>query len=595
MRFRKPIVALSTAGLLALAACGGGSGGGGSASGGGGVDAKNLGNTGSNQDPTAKGPVTISGAQKGGNVTELTSTGLTTSIDPQDMYFTDVDALGTALLFRQLTQYKYDPKSGQMVLVPDLATDLGQHNSDYTEWKFTIRDGVKWENGKPVTAEDVARGIIASMDGKTFGDGPGLYYSNPFFLGGDKYKGPYTEKDPNGTKQKAVTVSGNTITIKMSQPFPDFPYYGTFPAMGPRPAGKAGDPATYAQHPLSTGPYKIKTYTRAKSLVLVRNPQWDPNTDPARTAYPDTYTFKAGVQYDQIDAILLADKGAGQTTMTDENIQAQDYRKFQQQAGDRIVNGGSPCTYFMAPDYRKITDIKVRQALAWAYPYKDAILAAGLIPDVTAIPATNLMPPGIPGRTEYNPLPGHQPLQTDVNKAKQLLQQSGNMNYEIKFLWRTDDPTNTKIKDVMVKSFTAAGFKATPVPTTLAQYTTDRENPNAPINLRMYGWCSDWPSGTTWIPTLLGSTNIKEVGLGTNDAAFSEPTIDAKIKAAMKAPIAKQPALWNGLDKEILTKYLPVIPQYYAGVASAHGSKIQGDYNDNTLGEPTWKNIWVSK
>jgi peptide/nickel transport system substrate-binding protein len=595
MRFRKPIVALSTAGLLALAACGGGSGGGSSASNGNSDTNNNLGNTGNGQDAAAKGPITLSGATKGGTVTVLTSTGLTTSIDPQDAYFTDADAIITNLIERELTQYRYDPKSGQMILVPDLATDLGQHNADYTEWKFTIRDGLKWENGKPLTAQDVARGIIASMDGKTFGNGPGLYYSNPYFLGGDKYKGPYTENDPNGTKQKAVSVSGNTITIKMSQPFPDFPYYGAFAAMGPRPAGKAGDPATYAQHPLSTGPYKIKDYTRAKSLVLVRNTNWDPSTDPGRTAYPDGYDFKAGVQPDQIDAILLADKGAGQTTLTYDDIQAQDYRKFQQQASDRIVNGGSPCTYFLAPDYRKITDIKVRQALAWAYPYKDVILAGGLIPNVTAIPATNLMPPGIPGRTQYNPLPGHQPLQTDTDKAKQLLQQSGNMNYEIKFLWRTDDPVNTKTKDVLVKSLTAAGFKATPVPTTLAQYTTDRENPNTPINLRAYGWCSDWPSGSTWIPPLLQSTNIKDVGLGTNDAAFSEPSVDTKIKATMKMPAAQQPAAWNNLDKEILTKYFPVIPQWYTGVAQVHGSKIQGHDDNNTLGMPTFANLWISK
>ncbi|MDX6326827.1 MAG: peptide/nickel transport system substrate-binding protein [Nocardioidaceae bacterium] len=595
MRFKKPIVALSTAGLLALAACGGGSSGGNSASNGNSVNKDTLGNTGNGQDPTAKGPVTISGAQKGGMVTVLTTTGITTSIDPQDMYYTDTDALGTGLMFRSLTQYKYDPKSGQMILVPDLATDLGQHNADYTQWTFTIRSGVKWETGDPVTAQDVARGIIASMDAKAFPDGPGLYYSNPYFLGGDKYKGPYTENDPNGTKQQAVSVSGNKVIVKMSQPFPDFPYYGTFPAMGPRPAAADSDPATYGQHPLATGPYMIKSYTRSKSLVLQRNPNWDPATDPARTQYPDGYDVKAGVQYAQIDEILLADKGQGQTTMTYEDIQAQDYRKFQEQAQDRIVNGGSPCTYFLAPDYRKITDLKVRQALAWAYPYKDVILASGLIPNVTAIPATNIMPPGIPGRVEYNPLAGHQALQTDPAKAKQLLQESGNTGYEIRFLWRTDNEVNTKSKDVLVKALQAAGFKATPVATTEAAYTDERANPKTDINLRSVGWCSDWPSGSTWIPPNFQSTDIANVGLGTNFEAFSEPTIDAKIKQTMKAPVADQPKMWNDLEKEIQTKYFPVIPQYYTGIAQVHGSKIQGHNDDNTLGMPTYKNIWVSQ
>ncbi len=50
---------------------------------------------------------------------------------------------------RSLTQYKYDPTTKRMILVPDLATDLGKSNSTYTKWKFTIRPGVKLENGRP--------------------------------------------------------------------------------------------------------------------------------------------------------------------------------------------------------------------------------------------------------------------------------------------------------------------------------------------------------------------------------------------------------------------------------------------------------------
>jgi peptide/nickel transport system substrate-binding protein len=437
MRFKKPIVALSTAGLLALAACGGGSGDNGdNGSSGSGINKDKLGDTGNGQDPSAKGPVSIDGAKEGGTVTVLTSTGLTTPIDPTDLYYTDTNAIMTGLVTRALTQYKYDEGSGQMILVPDLATDLGTPNSDYTEWKFTLRDGVKWENGDPVTPEEVMFGICRSMDAKTFPDGPGLYYSNPYFLGGDKYKGPYTEKDPNCDKQQAVSVNGNDITVKMSQPFPDFPYYASFPAMGPIPTGKASDPASYARHPMASGPYKIKSYSVAKGLDLVRNDQWDPNTDPARTQYPDEYNFKAGQSPDQIDQILLADSGAGQTTMTYDDVQAKDYREFQQKAPDRLALGGSPCTYFYAMDYRTLKDKAIKEALVWAIPYKDQILSSGLIPDVNAIPAHNLMPPGVPGRVDYNPVPGHGDFETDADKAKQILKDSGNLRMVLRLAVR---------------------------------------------------------------------------------------------------------------------------------------------------------------
>ena len=122
MRLKTPLVALSSVGLLALAACGG--------SGGSSTPRRtpsnfNPGATGNGQDANAKGPVTIAGAQKGGTVTVLTLTGLTTTIDPSEIYYTDTSSIMSGLVTRSLTQYKYDPTSKQMVLVPDLATDLG--------------------------------------------------------------------------------------------------------------------------------------------------------------------------------------------------------------------------------------------------------------------------------------------------------------------------------------------------------------------------------------------------------------------------------------------------------------------------------------
>jgi peptide/nickel transport system substrate-binding protein len=592
MRLKRSAVALATASLLALAACGGGgdddnkSGGGEPSSS---VDTENLGNTGSGMDPTRQGPVTIEGAEKGGTITVLTTTGLTTPIDPTDLYYTDTYAVMAGLVTRSLTQYDYDEDSGEMVLVPDLATDLGTPNADFTEWKFTIRDGAKWETGAPVTADEVAFGLERSMDGKTFQNGPGLYYSNPYFLGGEDYKGPYT--DPDG-QQQAISVDGNTVTIKMSKPFPDFPYYASFPAMGPIPTDPAvSDPAKYAQHPLATGPYKISQYTIGKSLTLVRNENWDPATDPARTAYPDKYVFKAGGQDAQIDQIMLNDSGDAKTTISYNDVLAQDYRKMNDTG--RLAVGGSPCTYFYALDQRQMPDKSIAEALTWAIPYNDQIVAAGLIPGVTAIATQNLMPPGVPGREPYDPVEGHGAFQTDAAKAKQILTDNGHEGFEIKFLFATDSDSSVASKDTLVKGLEAAGFKATPVATTNAKFVADRDDVNGDINLRSYGWCSDWPSGSTWVPTIFQSTDLDEVGFGTNESAFNNPDIDAKIDNVFSLPTDEQPKAWNDLEKEIMTTYLPVVPRYYTAVAQMYGSQIEGYHVDNTLGMPNFRDLWV--
>lgn len=58
-----------------------------------------------------------------------------------------------------------------MVLVPDLATDLGRHNANFTSWTFTLRPGVMFSNGRPVTPQDIAYGIERSFDREMFPSG----------------------------------------------------------------------------------------------------------------------------------------------------------------------------------------------------------------------------------------------------------------------------------------------------------------------------------------------------------------------------------------------------------------------------------------
>ena len=99
-----------------------------------------------------------------------------------------------------------------MALVPDLATDLGTHNDSYTRWTFTIRPGVKWQNGQPVTAKEVAWGMTRCMDAATFPTGACQYYSNVYDKGGASLQGSYT----SGRKTYFSTGSRSTATRSRS-------------------------------------------------------------------------------------------------------------------------------------------------------------------------------------------------------------------------------------------------------------------------------------------------------------------------------------------------------------------------------------------
>ncbi len=135
-------------------------------------------------------------------------------------------------------------------------------------------------------------------------------------------------------------------------------------------------------------------------------------------------------------------------------------------------------------------------------------------------------------------------------------------------------------------SLEAAGFKATPL---VVPNPYDMNiDPDAPVNLRIGGWCPDWPSGSIWFPPLFDSESQIDVG-----PYFDEPEIDAEIERIAGLPIQEQPAAWGELDRSTMTDYYPVIVTRYQAVPTLHGSRIGGVNVDSVYEMPTWKDIHV--
>ena len=587
MRRSKPLALVAGAALLTLAACGG-SGGGGE----GNQPTRSFTDaTGGDKNPKAAAPAAdVEGAKDGGTITVyLPGDPGPADLDPTNGWSVTGNSIQQALTSRSLTQYLRND-DGSITLVPDLATDLGTHNSDYTEWQFTIRDGVKWEDGTPITAEQVAWGLCRSMDSDTFPSGPGTEYSQTYFFGAGKYKGPYTEKDPNCTKWGGTSVDGNTITIKMAKPFPDMDYWGAFMAMGPSPLGKAATPPDYGQNILSNGPYKVESFRPEEELTLVKNDQWDPNTDPARHQYADKFVFKFNQDQAKVDQIMLSDNTESQTAVS-AALGSNNYDKANSELGDRLVQQSSQCTSFLSPDYNETT-LNVRKAIAYAYPYEDAWLAGGEVPGVTRVPANSIMPPGMAGKSDYF-VDGEQ-FTYNPDKAKELLSEEGygdSKPYPITMVYYELDPLAVAVQKQITKGFEESGFKVTAIPVQESPYNIwlDPDNKiNKKLNLRGVNWCSDWPSGLTMIPPLT------RTGAAYNTAQFSEKSIDDEMNAITTKPLGEQADAWGALDKEMETKYFPIIPTAFRNDLFVFGSKIGNGVGDGSIGAPYYKGLFVS-
>ncbi|WP_183092336.1 ABC transporter substrate-binding protein [Nocardioides stalactiti] len=586
----------ATALALTLAACGGGGDDDTSSNSANNDDLSKGATTSGGKNPDAVGPAPeLEGQQEGGELTVLAPDpdDGPALLDPAALWSVTDNGIAQDLLFRSLTTFRQG-EDGSYELVPDLATDLGTPNEDFTEWRFTLKDGIKWETGDPVTAEEVAFGIKRSFDGDAFATGPGTSYSKPYFEGGEDYNGPYA----SGDDFPGVTVEGNDIVMKFSTPFPEMDYYSIFPAIGPVPLdAKAAD---YGLNPLSTGPYKVERFVPNQELVLVPNDQWDPATDPARRQLVDKYTFKFDFNPQIAGETVLSDAGA--TTVVTA-LQSTDYNKAQQDGlTDQILVGPQPCTGFVMPNFDKIPEVEVRRALAYAYDYENIWSAAGEVVGVTLANGVTdpdlgfgLLPPGMAGRTPFQGFDG-EGISFDPDKSKELLAEAGFEpgEYEVSFVYDASTPEGEAAAEQRQRGYEEGGFAVKKYPYTagsLYDVWTDPENAlYKKINLLGTAWCQDWPSASTFMPVIIGT------GSAYNTGNFSVPEVDAEIERIKLLPVDEQADAWGALEQSAMTDYQPVINTGYYQNIFGFGTSIQGLANDTSVGgAPDYRTIFISE
>ena len=342
------VAVVMTAGALALAACG---------------------NSGTNDATSGTGTPTA-----GGKISYLTNAEQFDKVDPQRIYTGEDLAFFSGTIFRTLTAYKFSKDAAEGTsIVPDLATDTGTQTNGGKTWAFTLRDGVAFETGDPITCADIKYGVSRTFATDIITGGP-TYAISMLDIpkddeGNSQYAGPY-----KGTGQdlfdKAVTCSadGKTITFNLSRPVPDFNYTTTLAAFAPVP--KAADTGEkYDDKPVASGPYKISVYKKGKGgqMVLVRNDKWTQASDEYRKAYPDSWEVDFGIEDQVIDQRLIqgapADQTAISTLLTPESLPIVfNDPKF----ADRRINEFDPYVRYFAINVEEGPEPQAPQAMAVA-------------------------------------------------------------------------------------------------------------------------------------------------------------------------------------------------------------------------------------
>jgi peptide/nickel transport system substrate-binding protein len=207
------------------------------------------------------------------------------SLDPGLQYDTESYSVYRNI-FDQLLHR--DPTTEQVV--PWLATSWKQQNA--TTWTFTIRKGVKFSDGEPLTAADAAFSIERILD--------------PKFA---------SQQEANFSAIASAAGSGNTLTITTKFPSPTLLSYLTTLSVVPEAYVKKVGNAAFNLHPVGSGPYEFVSSTPGSEVTVKRNPQyWGPKPQIASVdfrAVTDIATRVADLQSGQAQ---LAD------SMTPDNV-----------------------------------------------------------------------------------------------------------------------------------------------------------------------------------------------------------------------------------------------------------------------------------
>ncbi|MGK5529942.1 ABC transporter substrate-binding protein [Streptomyces sp. URMC 129] len=584
-------VSLALAGALILSACSSGGGGGGD---GGGEDTGpgTLGAIAFGDAEASTGPAEeVPGAQPGGTIHVLQETG-PNHLDPAQIYVSDESNVAK-LFHRGLTTVRLD-NEGTYTVVGDLATDSGQVSDGGRTWTYTLKDDIYFNDGSEITSADV-RHTFERQFAEFITQGPTFVQQWLAGTGGADYRellpeGPYEGDHLPDTVLE--TPDEDTIVFHFEEPQADLPY--ALSMIGYAVVSEEGDTREqYDQEPLTSGPYQIAEHRPGRSMTLTRNEYWEPETDPARTAYPDRYELTFGHTTDDSTRRLMADNGDDRYAITFNNgvdpgnaPEVSANPEYQ----DRLVQGYQPYVATLAINTERVTDKRVREAIALAVPLNGVLNAYG--GTFGGEYAGGYISPLLPGYEEgYDPYGKLATPQGDPEAARALLEEAGAVGYELNYVHHTateDSRAAVAIADALEQ----AGFEVNETQVPQETYYDTISVVDNGYDIYRSNWGHDWLSSSTVIPPLFDGRQIQDGA--SNYSHFDSEEVNAEIDRirGITDP-AEAATAWFELNKTILEEHLPAVPLYYYKQNILHGSLVGGAVFNDDLGTVDMNRLFV--
>lgn len=480
-------------------------------------------------------------AAKGGEATVGLASGGIDHLEPALWYFQTTWQIGYATC-TTLVRYPDQPGQAGAKIEAGLA-DLPVVSADGTTYTFTLRDGVKFKGGAPITGADIqytfermlnpamaspAGGFFTNIDGATA------------YMAGD------------ADSVSGITSEDNTVTFKLTDPPASFLARLTMPFSCAVPSGTPISPIEDGSL-LGTGPYMVESYTPQREIVLVRNPDYPADVLGERGAL-DKITIDTTIDPTQAALVIrsgeiatfmdLIPAGDGGQALADPTM-----------AGRVFADTIASVTYFwLNTQEPPLDNVKVRQAINFAISRTDIQRVLGG-PSQAAV-TDQILPPTMAGWTDADIYPAG----GDPAKAKALLAESG-LTLPIKMTIRTgsDQAGLSDIAQTIQAQLKAVGIDAAvelapgsvhySVTTTVANRIQSGIDP----------WFQDYPHPDNFIGVLLDGSRITPTN-NQNRAMFDDPSINDRIHELTASLDTGSDAAWHELDAQIMRDHAPWAP-----------------------------------
>jgi peptide/nickel transport system substrate-binding protein len=461
------------------------------------------------------------------------------------------------MVYDGLTAFKKAAGSKGFTVVADLAEELPAPADDGKSYTFKLRKGIKFSDGREVTVKDVVASFQRIF--KVSGPTSGTFYAT--IVGADKCMA-----DAAGCTLEGGVVgdeAAGTVTINLTRPDPELFYKLGVPHAAILPAD--APPSDVGTQPIpGTGAYTIASFDPNTGMKIVRNPhfkEWSADAQP--DGYPDEINYDFGLSDEaQVTAV--------------QNGEA-DWM-FNEPPTDRLGEIGTNykdqvfintlTAWWYAPMNTNIppfNNVKARQALNYAVDRNALVNLFG--GPVLASPVCQVLPPGFPGHVDYCPYtkdPGAAWTAPDMEKAKQLVQESGTAGQEVAVIVE-DNSIPRNIGVYLQSVLNELGYKASMKAISPNIHFTYIQNTNNNVQLSVSQWYQDYPAASNFLHVLFGCDSFHPgTDSSVNIAGFCDKAIDGKMKEALALAVTDQAAadkLWAEIDREV-TDMAPAVPLF---------------------------------